>query len=568
MAKCIQISRTWFTVWGALLSYSIACAETRQSQSQTHHSFKQHSWMQFLASNRKTIDFRPWIDQLGASAVTSFRNIERVGTFVNINEVVRDPAIPDISWFCDYNVPVWYHWNQKHAESPALVHLGPLLYQFDELVSSDIPRSPSPPLLQPSSPPTFNNAMDIGPSVNVGGDTTEMEAFFQQRKERNKRICQRETLTERQKRENRERQPPTASSVVILWSHTCTGEYKSSKIMGKQQRLEHLDSYSENQKCYDAFHNEWHICHLWAGDNDQNLQLPDGFSPFADSEFEWSPRSPLPRRFQLPTASQAQSPELPTSLPQSKTPHRNEDDNDNDGISLGSEDDEAGKRLEEFLEDDAWCPPSQNQMDLVTVSTPTTIFANSLSRIVQLAENEILDILKTYFGYTLPTSLAAPPVINATTTTTTAADVTARKMFCRAVGIPWRYVAGVQDLFERPKVCAAMDFFVRLSKNQPLEVNECDFKPGNKEFLLSCPFFKHLRRVKTTANEFIYLFNIGPAMSTKWILGLRHASDAMMVLRVAADLNEYEIVEHLLVNGIPFHTFQASSSLQHTPLLV
>ncbi|KAF9521991.1 hypothetical protein CPB83DRAFT_730754, partial [Crepidotus variabilis] len=155
MAKCIQISRTWFTVWGALLSYSIACAETRQSQSQTHHSFKQHSWMQFLASNRKTIDFHPWIDQLGASA---------------------------------------------------------------------------------------------------------MEAFFQQQKERNKRICQRETLTERQKRENCEQQPPTASSVVILWSHTCTGEYKSSKIMGKQQRLEHLDSYSENQKRYNAFHNEWHIC--------------------------------------------------------------------------------------------------------------------------------------------------------------------------------------------------------------------------------------------------------------------------------------------------------------------
>ncbi|KAG6894588.1 hypothetical protein C0992_005487, partial [Termitomyces sp. T32_za158] len=92
----------------------------------------------------------------------------------------------------------------------------------------------------------------------------EYEAFLAARDERNARRLLCETAAARQTRLNRERRPPTVSAKVFEWSLGEEGEEDENVWrrvqVRKADREETLGQYSEAQRRYDSFSNEWDCC--------------------------------------------------------------------------------------------------------------------------------------------------------------------------------------------------------------------------------------------------------------------------------------------------------------------
>ena len=57
-----------------------------------------------------------------------------------------------------------------------------------------------------------------------------------------------------------------------------------------------------------------------------------------------------------------------------------------------------------------------------------------------------------------------------------------------------------------------------------------------------------------TKDVIIYMLDLGSKSVAPWKLAMRTALDALLVCRLDHNFNEYNIVEFLLTNGIPFHT--------------
>ncbi|KAG5324168.1 hypothetical protein C0989_011886, partial [Termitomyces sp. Mn162] len=89
----------------------------------------------------------------------------------------------------------------------------------------------------------------------------EYEAFLSARDERNARRLLSETPAARQTRLNRERRPPTVSAQVFEWSRSEEDENVWCRVqVRKADRADTLGQYSEAQKRYDSFSNEWDCC--------------------------------------------------------------------------------------------------------------------------------------------------------------------------------------------------------------------------------------------------------------------------------------------------------------------
>ncbi len=95
--------------------------------------------------------------------------------------------------------------------------------------------------------------------------TKKMDEFFRLREERNKRIEAKENDKDCQRRLNRERQKPTTSAPMFLWTENVHGEYEAASVP-KHEQDNYFNIYSDEEMQYDSFQNEWHVCDLWGPD--------------------------------------------------------------------------------------------------------------------------------------------------------------------------------------------------------------------------------------------------------------------------------------------------------------
>ena len=339
-----------------------------------------------------------------------------------------------------------------------------------------------------------------------------MDEFFALRAVRIARLLERETPRQRSTRLSRTAQPPMISARVFEWTESPSGQYIEEEIP-KRLREEILDYYSSEQSRYDPVLNEWHCCALW-GEYDSDYDQDD-FN-FLYSTFEGDDR-PVEEAVAPP------NPNLPF------------DDSPVEDLLLPNPDDAL----------------QQQPRDI---------------RLLGL-QNEILTVAHLYFGYTAQIPLTHAAILM---------DEKQRKSFCCSFGLIWDQIKPIKEVFTYPSVAAAIDFFLRLAKNSVVKDDEWDLSNNNLSSVSMSPRFRQFCPLQTTISfkdgsglqskdVTIYMLDLGSQFAAPWKVAVKSALNALLVCRLDPTFNEYDIVEFLLTNGIPFHSLQPSDTVNRTP---
>ncbi|KAJ3530034.1 hypothetical protein NMY22_g8739 [Coprinellus aureogranulatus] len=272
---------------------------------------------------------------------------------------------PYPDWFTFWGVPVWYTWNsEEEAGSDFIQNFRPPAHLFlpdpppppslqenqslshkpanippSEEASSDVAMQDPLPSIEVSSPVVnsssparslcaprrlalftlprtttkcrswlLSNAPGGSESNAVPGQKEpvsqqepEWVAFFKVREVDNARRLAVETPQARMARLNRTREPATKKAKVFEWFKTGKGgQWERHPVLGKG-KIETLDGYSEAQRRYDPFVNEWDCCSEWGDDKEEEMfdEPPEGndaptIPPPAAATFVRVDRPPTP----------------------------------------------------------------------------------------------------------------------------------------------------------------------------------------------------------------------------------------------------------------------------------
>ena len=112
-----------------------------------------------------------------------------------------------------------------------------------------------------------------------------------------------------------------------------------------------------------------------------------------------------------------------------------------------------------------------------------------------------------------------------------------------------------------------LNFLIRLAnKESVLSDDKWDLCRTNCSPILLSAHFKCFWCVFSTDthSENLYMLDLKEQRSASWYLALKHAWDVAVVCRLPPEKDEYDIVEFLLQNGIPFHILTVFNTLAHS----
>lgn len=495
--KSARKAKDWFAVWMALVSFAIAWAEVEQIRLQGYPQLAKINWYDFLIG--QGIE-HTWVDALISSTVCSFDlATPRSGIFLHLG--AGNGSQPSVEFFYRFGVPVWYPWGKDQASNAKWAHIAPLAYQL-QLGTTSITRAPRPifkvseAILQCSG--GEDRLADTGSALNKTPSPTIQAAniweFFARRKEINQRSLQTETSMDRHRRLQRERQPPTASAKVFRWIRDIhTGQLLREMVSAKW-RLGTLDDYGGGQKRYDSFSNEWDCASEFGSDDGYDSSDQDDHDIFSNFD---------------EAAHESSKPELIISTESTPNPHEHDQD---------------------------WLPESSSAAYVPTADA---------------FEEEIIEILQTYFGYAPPIPAPDSPSCQA---------VAKQKNFLRLMGFPQDDRAEYQrQIFLRPRILAGIDFMRRLHSNTSTLSDEWDISRPNRAYVGFNHRFSALRELP----GLLYMFDFKDRRTVKWNLTMTTAAHAIMVCRLDPQLSEADLALYLARRGIPFRTLQKADTLVH-----
>jgi hypothetical protein len=292
--RSISVGRNWFITWMGLLSFTIAEIEFRSLE----HEIP--DWFTFLVDQGVS---QPWLNSLCQSSVCNFSpNSPRAGLF--IDWLAKDQPYFPLNLFQMANVPVWYAWTPQLAElvrnTPSLANLLPKA-EILQNATAAITRPPStryerygvthlaatPP--QPSNSshndasPTFvHSESDMNTNTrdmtytqltlarNAIIKTMPWSSFFRAREIRNLDRARVETPEAKERRLNRERQPPIRKVGVYVWDWSDEDPLQliRTRVTTQKECIDLLETFSNSQSIYDSWANEWDLCEYF-GDSDE-----------------------------------------------------------------------------------------------------------------------------------------------------------------------------------------------------------------------------------------------------------------------------------------------------------
>ncbi|KAG6883565.1 hypothetical protein C0992_008451 [Termitomyces sp. T32_za158] len=474
-------SQGWFNVWMGLVSYLIARAKSIDPYGMDTH------WQRVLCQNHFPFDT---IDALYASSVCDFSpNTERAGVFLDLTS--NNTNQPSVEWFSKYNIPVWYRWSDKEISIPSLIHLAPLSSQMQRAVLES-----SNPVKQVR---TLTKQPESGKEALASAKRPEYEVFFAGREEHNARRLLHESAADRQTRLNRERRPPTVSAQVFEWIRDEDDDNIWCRVgVRKADREETLGRYSEAQRRYDSFSNEWDCCQEFGPGDEES-----------DEEFyEINDHS----TFDAPYDSIARPPTILTPL-----------------------------QSIQVLDPARLDAPRVHPIQCASFAEPT-----SDCRKIGALEQQILEILALRFGFisSHPHS-RSPPLLKS--------EAECKKVV-RLLGLSWPrcqpYIGAV------PCASLAKSYLENIAAGQRPKNDECDFNIQSRFSLSMSERCQYLRIVQSVGGErTFYMFDFGNKSEMPWKLSLTTAVNALLVCRLDPRFRETDIAEYLLQHGIPFQTF-------------
>ena len=271
MKQRVRLSRDWFQIWIALLSFLIA--RTLDNPANTLPE-----WYSVIQKRGKVDEW--FLQGISSSNLLNFSGaMPRVGTFLDLEQHHQG-----VEWFVGLNIPVWYHISSKIID---LAHKDPA-HPMSNLI-------PPPGILNAILKPAPLRSLSISGASNNPSTATRSsplvvqtpyvswQEFFACREARNKEILAHEGPKERQVRLNREKQPPRRKTRVFEWSKGNDPEddrlYR--QLIPQKCHEDFFEMYSDAQSIYDAFHNEWDLCDE-SGPEDPDSDTEDGFDAFED----------------------------------------------------------------------------------------------------------------------------------------------------------------------------------------------------------------------------------------------------------------------------------------------
>lgn len=240
----VRLSRDWFIVWMALLSYVIATGEDPHVPG----SMELPKWYKILQDDKGLPN---WLNGILCSTVCSFSpSTPRVGTFISLGASLS--LQPPVEWFCKFNVPVWYPWG---AAEEALVQKIPSFNAYTppaEMFQHEI--------LQGSIPSALSTPLRMGEIMTF----IPWQEFLMDRNQRNRDFeSHHESLEEKAIRMERQADPPIIRTKVFRWIRGQSNPddpHLYRTLVNPSDNFTCIANYGERQKYYDAFHNEWDLC--------------------------------------------------------------------------------------------------------------------------------------------------------------------------------------------------------------------------------------------------------------------------------------------------------------------
>ncbi|KAF6751747.1 hypothetical protein DFP72DRAFT_473885 [Ephemerocybe angulata] len=279
----ILLALSWFSIWFGCLAYAIAVSEAMAREAKALGRRILPEWMEILTKVGDNggpihhVDER-FVSDLPNTCVACFDStVERVGTFVTIpdDDEPRFEEMVSIDWLCEFNVPVWYEWGPREND---IARRYPFWQRFaprpnSVRVNRPSPTSPQSPkeVAAPSSRPT---RYDVRP--NLAPEERTWEEWFRLRQVRHTEILASETAQAKQRRENRERCPPTTlkKTKFFVWDKGDDGVFRRRKA--EEDDLCDLFTvdgrYCRTQARYDSVFNEWDLCEYFGVPDEQKLR--------------------------------------------------------------------------------------------------------------------------------------------------------------------------------------------------------------------------------------------------------------------------------------------------------
>lgn len=324
----VTASRDWFVIWMGLVSFIIAHIEFLE----LNHAIP--DWFQYLVDTGISQPWLNGFYQSGLCNFT--RTSFRVGVFVdwlekdksrprlefftclNVpvwyswtpelgNLVARDPALANLqpppeqlqsattfimqqpSTFSQFmGVSEFSYSNfsplatrSPHSDSLATRSphsVSPAQFPISQSPQLLISQSPQSPILQsPQSPPQSLVKVDMSQAEILAArfalaKTKPWLPFFQAREVRNLERAAKETAEARQKRLNRERNPPQKKVEVFVWDWSDEDPLQLVRIRvtTNRERTEALESHSSSQSIYNGWSNEWDLCEYFGKSDDDD----------------------------------------------------------------------------------------------------------------------------------------------------------------------------------------------------------------------------------------------------------------------------------------------------------
>lgn len=327
----LQESREWFLVWIGALTYCLFAAQHHPDVMRQKEQHRYPFWRKSLQDAGLS---DAWIDEMTYSPITDYQTVPRLGCVVDI--LNRSAADPEIQWFTDFGVPVWYRWGPAEEveadKRESIARRRPpkeLELPSKPDSTSEVSQTPSQSALgtrssvatlQDQRPLADSNHAENTPLAVGGIDTLseghgvehsqrqgdasakdvtmaeaagetdrqaaeqqqkepEWVAFFRKREADRPALLARETPLQRQRRLNRMRDPPTSSAPVFEWEldpKSNVDVWIRVPIPAKW-RAETLMDYGKAQKRYDPFYNEWDICTEFGEVTQEEEEAMDAF---------------------------------------------------------------------------------------------------------------------------------------------------------------------------------------------------------------------------------------------------------------------------------------------------
>ena len=287
-----QLSRDWFQIWIALLSFLISVSDDNPEDPIP-------TWYTILQSRGLE---ESWLSGVHCSnALNLSAYVPRVGTFLDLED--RSRTTPSVEWFVARNIPVWYpicskildftrknptHPMSKFVPPPEIIDawIQPQLTKFPDLrasraIQSNVPVNPAQQTDSRASCAIQSN-VPVNPAQQA--DTyISWQEFFSRRATRNDTILAREGPREREARLNRERQPPRRKTRVFEWAKggDPDDDRLYRQLIPQKRHEDFFDMYTGKQARYDSFHNEWDLCDEFGpGDSDEDEDDEDNNDTF------------------------------------------------------------------------------------------------------------------------------------------------------------------------------------------------------------------------------------------------------------------------------------------------